>query len=388
MEKVVERLRVGLITSHPAPYRDATYSYVCSKIKLGLQVLFMFDCDEGHAYWGTSRKHYANCYLGPPLFVFKHSVFNANIVRVLHRYKFDILCVDGHYHLTSLVALACALAWHIPFIYVADSIMAHSYFRGKSRLRDALVKFIVSRAGAVWVPGVASREYMIHYGAPEGRIFQGSYCLDVDGLIEENNRLHDRRIELRRYIGIKDEMAAFLMVGNLIPSRRHELLLKAFARLGLENKVFLILIGDGSERLRMEALCCQMQIRNVKFYQGVPFDNLKFYYAASDVYIHSGYEPYSTALDYGAIAALPLITTTGVGAAYNYQGLFDALPLTDPDDEDGLLKNMRRVAADPSFVKSLGQKFRERIQTRNVKWAASQLNAAIVTALGVYKTQC
>jgi len=175
------------------------------------------------------------------------------------------------------------------------------------------------------------------------------------------------------------------MVANMTANRRHEVLLKAFERLSRKHSAFLILIGDGPERPKVEALCARMNMKNVKIYREVGFDDLRYYYAMSDVYVHSGYEPYSTALDYGAIAALPLLTTTAVGAARNYTGLFNSFPLTDPDDVDGLLENMREAVVFPALAKEAGQKFRHKIKERNARWAADQLRNAIDTALEGYK---
>ncbi len=145
--------------------------------------------------------------------------------------------------------------------------------------------------------------------------------------------------------------------------------------------MFLILVGDGPERPGIEERCSRRKIRNVKIYRELPFDDLKFCYAAADAYVHAGYEPYSTALDYGAIAALPLLTTTAVGAARNYTGLFREFPLAGPDDGDGLFENMKKAALSPAPAREAGRKFRDRVRERNSRWAADQLRQTIRTAL-------
>ncbi len=325
---------------------------------------------------------YPHQYLGKYYKPHKYSTLHVHLPRVLKKGNYDVIFIPCHNDLTALLAASYAVVRDIPLVYCADSVKIHPLFKIDFPLRDSLVNLILKKSGAVWVPGEASREYMLDYGVPSARIFQGSYTLDVDDILSSMNDIDEKRIDIRRISGIKDGATVFLMVANMIENRRHELLLKAFARLSRKHSVFLVLIGDGPERPKVEALCARMNMRNVKIYREVGFDDLRYYYGMSDAYVHSGYEPYSTALDYGAVAALPLLTTTAVGAARNYPGLFNSFPLTDPDDVDGLLENMRKAVVFPALAKEAGRKFRQKIKERNARWAADQLRNAIDMALG------
>ncbi len=375
------KARVGIIATHPAPYRDATFSMLHSDGVFDLKVLFMFDREAERRHWNPGEPPYPHRYLGGYVRLHKHSVLHLHPLRALKNGRYDVLFIPCHNDLTALAAAAYATTHGIPLVYCADSVRIHPLFDVRSRLRDGLVKFLLRKSKAVWVPGLASREYMLQYGVPPSRIFQGSYTLDVDNLLDAMTGVEKDRTAIRRKLGIEDGATVFLMVANMIENRRHSLLLDAFERLNRERDVFLILVGDGPERPGIEKRCSRRKLRNVKIYRELPFDDLKFFYAAADAYVHTGYEPYSTALDYGAIAALPLLTTTAVGAARNYQGLFREFPLTDPDDSGGLFENMKRAALSPALAREAGRKFRERVRERNSRWAADQLKQTIRTAL-------
>jgi glycosyltransferase involved in cell wall biosynthesis len=59
-------------------------------------------------------------------------------------------------------------------------------------------------------------------------------------------------------------------------------------------------------------------INNYKTFEKVSFDDLAKFYVAADFYIHSGAEPYSTALQYAAIAGLAIVSSPQVGATWDY----------------------------------------------------------------------
>lgn len=376
-----EKPRVGIIMTHAAPYRDATFAMLHSDAAYDLHVLFMFNREEGRSHWNPGELPYPHQYLGRYVTLHRYSVLHLHLIRALKRGRYDVLFIPCHNDMTALLTAAYAVEHGIPLIYSADTVEIHPLFEVRSRLRNGLVKWLLRKSKAVWVPGLASREYMLRHGVPPSKIFQGSYTLDVDHLMEAMGNLEHRKPEIRRLLGIEDGATVFLMVANMIRNRRHVLLLKSFERLSREHNVFLILAGDGPERQRVEEFCSRRRIRNVKLYRQLPFDDLKYYYTAGDAYVHTGHEPYSTALDYGAIAGLPLVTTTAVGAARNYPDMFQVFPLTDPDDVDGLFENMRRIVVSPALAKETGRKFRDRIRERNTRWAADQLKNAIHTAL-------
>jgi glycosyltransferase involved in cell wall biosynthesis len=193
-----------------------------------LQVLFMFDREGARRHWNPGEPPYPHRYLGRYVRLHKYSVLHLHPLRALKNGRYDVVFIPCHNDLTALTAAAYATAHDIPLVYCADSVRIHPLFDVRSRLRDGLVKFLLRKSKAVWVPGLASQEYMLHYGVPPSRIFQGSYTLDVDSLLREMETVKRDRTVIRRSLGIADGATVFLMVANMLENRRHALLLDAF----------------------------------------------------------------------------------------------------------------------------------------------------------------
>lgn len=75
-----------------------------------------------------------------------------------------------------------------------------------------------------------------------------------------------------------------LAVGNLVPKKRHRLIIEALAQL---EGVDLALVGDGPERPRIEALARQLGVGDrVRFLGRMPQESLPRIYSAADLLVH------------------------------------------------------------------------------------------------------
>jgi teichuronic acid biosynthesis glycosyltransferase TuaC len=75
-----------------------------------------------------------------------------------------------------------------------------------------------------------------------------------------------------------------LAVGNLVPKKRHSLIVEALAQL---EDVDLAIVGDGPERLRIEALARQFGVADrVRLFGRMPQETLPGLYGAADLLVH------------------------------------------------------------------------------------------------------
>jgi phosphatidylinositol alpha-1,6-mannosyltransferase len=89
----------------------------------------------------------------------------------------------------------------------------------------------------------------------------------------------------RRLAG--DAMLVCLSVGRLQRRKGHDLVLQAIAGLGSRREELrYVIVGDGEERARLEAMTHQLGLDAVVRFQGsVASDELPLYYAASDLFL-------------------------------------------------------------------------------------------------------
>lgn len=77
-----------------------------------------------------------------------------------------------------------------------------------------------------------------------------------------------------------------LSVGRLQRRKGHDLVIRALARLGPDRPARYVIVGDGEERARLEALAVSAGVRDrIEFAGQVPADQLPHYYAACDLFL-------------------------------------------------------------------------------------------------------
>lgn len=367
---------------HPAPYRDPVLAMVHRRGLIKLQVFTMFERDSGHLNWNLEEPPYPNVFLGKSVRVRDYMHWHPRILPYLWRGKFDAILVPGYSHITSQLAILFSLITHTPMIYSADSVLFASSKHFGGIWRERLLKFVLGHAGAVWVPGQASRRWVSTFGVKPQRVFEGAYTLDYQAIRNQMSDANDLRNSVRNDLGIDRKQFVFLMVATMIPNRCHQLLIKAFAQVNAsEPGTHLILIGAGPERANIDIICAEVGCLNISIIDSVPFDDLPRWYAACDAYIHSGNEPYSTAVAYAAIAGRPVIVSDLVGAGLDYVVDQETGYVVSDSSPEGFARPMFELARNPDLARRMGERIRPVAMRRSVQWAACQLEMAVMAAV-------
>lgn len=370
-------MRVCVLSHHRAPYRDPVFTEVHRRRNIELCVLTMFPTDTNHPYRVEPDGGYPNTQLRKGFRILSRSWLHPGIVTALVRGKFDAVVVPGYFDVTLILAMLYCWASGTPLIYSGDTIEYPN-----KPARKWLLRAILKRAAAVWVPGSASRALIEKCGMKNDRIFEGAYCLDYTYL---KHSLDDRRLkrnEFRRSLDIALEDFAFLFVGRMIPERGLTHLVNAFAGVcAADAHACLVLVGDGPDCDEVKRLVSAQGLSRVRFVSPTDFETLYDFYAAADAYVMPAIkEPYSLALAEAAIAGLPIVTTDSVGAVADYvrRGTGIIVPAGDPM----ALKNaMLELSRDKSAAQAMGRLGQEQASLRTAKWAADQLERAVFAAV-------
>ena len=378
------RPRVAFISTHPAPYRDSTLALVHQRGLMELTALTLFQEDAGHSYWNLDKQSYPNMLLGKGFRLLKYSYFHPRILPSLILKDFDVVVVPGYRHLTCQLAIAYCIFTHTPLIYSADSAKLETNRKDIS----PLLRFTLKHSSTLWVPGKASRAYAVQHGVNPNKIYEGCYNLDSVSILKQIQAERICRNELRSKLDVDDKAFVFLMVANMIKNRNHLFLLNVMAQVVTKQpRASLLLIGLGPERQKIEEICNSQKYSNIRIVDPVPFNDLPKWYAACDAYVHSGSEPYSTALAYAAKAGLPIVSSRAVGATWDYVVDGESGYIVEPEDEDSWIKKMILLASDRKLAIKMGKNAQNIAMKRTTLWAAEQLEAAIVSAVYQKKDQ-
>jgi glycosyltransferase involved in cell wall biosynthesis len=185
--------------------------------------------------------------------------------------RFDV--VDAHYFYPDGVAAAhVADRLGLPLVVTARgsdiNLIGGIGFARRRMLRAA------GRAQAMIAVSNALRSRMTDLGMPAERIAVLRNGVDTQVFSPVP------RAEARERLRIDKRAACVLGVGNLVPEKGFDLLIRALADWPAAR---LLIIGEGSQRSSLGALADAVMPGRVEFRGNMPQDELRFAYAAADV---------------------------------------------------------------------------------------------------------
>lgn len=181
----------------------------------------------------------------------------------------------------------------------------------------------------------------------------------------------------RSALGLPVNGFAFINVAALIPLKKQDVLIKAFAEAFPDDEnVFLIFVGDACDRgflKRLEELVAARRLENRVVFAGFQANVPQWLAAADSFVLPSALEGWSLALDEARMAGLPLIATRTGGAVDQLDGPDDILlPSYFPDTEPDYARlSFAEVAenpeADERICRALADAMRrQRLNARNM----------------------
>ena len=144
-------------------------------------------------------------------------------------------------------------------------------------------------------------------GASEGRISV------VYNSVNESIFRHRPKKYARELLALEEDAKIILFVGNLIPRKGVEYLIKALpiCTSKTQNRIKLIIVGDGYQKEHLQNITRKLVLENIVEFAGrLPMDKLALYYNAANVFIlPSLHEGHAVALLEAMASGLPVIAT-------------------------------------------------------------------------------
>ena len=303
-------INVIFISVHPAPYRDPFFALLSQQPNVRLKVYHLFNLDKGHDFWNLPPPPYVSHIMERGIIIGKFKIFHPEIIKLLLKEKYDIIVTPGFIHYTTVFILIYCALFRKKYVLTFDTVAEKT---NSKKIR----KYFYKHAAAFFVPGKASEQYLLRMGIPLTKILHGAYDLDKREICLAMAK--EDKIKNRLCFDIQQHSTVFLMVANMTPNRDYPILFKAFYDFNQKNPdSFLLVVGSGVELTTINDFCDTVKLNNFKIILSSSYGDLAKYYAVADWYIHTGSEPYSTAVKYAAIAGIPIISSYSIGASYDY----------------------------------------------------------------------
>ena len=287
--------RVAIIQFHPAPYREPVASRLFGREGLDVSLFNLFGEDYGHSRMGLGTDGgpiSRSPTMHPRGFSAVRLAWRLIFGFALNR-KYDFILWPAYAPLWLTVPLLICAMFGRNYAIALDTV------RESGGRRSRRIKaFLLRHAQFLWVPGKASRNYLVeNYGVPAETIVIGQYLPEFKSV---KNPARD------------SAEPVFLMVANNTPSRRLDALAEGFRKYVAKGGCGrIVLCGRGVGGFGGGA---------VEAIDGLPWPELPSLYARADVYVHNGDEQFSTALLMGAMSGHPLVASAQVGVCAD---LFD-----------------------------------------------------------------
>lgn len=152
----------------------------------------------------------------------------------------------------------------------------------RSRELTLMMRLVYGAADVVFANSQSTRRMLSDLGVAADRLE-----VVYPGVDSERFRPDIDGSEIRRRIAPRGE-TVLLSVGRLQTRKGHDLMIQAVRRLTQQHRRSLryVIVGDGPERSRLEALVDDCGVREYVSFSGeVPAEVLPHYYAASDIFV-------------------------------------------------------------------------------------------------------
>jgi len=281
-------------------------------------------------------------------------------IYTIKKYKIDLIVAQNPFF-NGIIATLASIATKKPLLCTVHGYDFKINLKNwKFRiLQWPLRKAVLKLAKRITCDTNAVKKVLISWGVrPEKIVITGSY---VDTKMF-NPKLDGKKV--RKKLGLNEKTHIILYCGRLVPVKGVERLLKA-ARIVLKNvrNVHFVIVGDGPERQKLEALAEKLGIDEAVTFTGlVSYEEIPEYMAAADIYAHPAYsESFGKACAEASACAKPVV-------AFKVGGI----PEVVINGETGLLVengNIKRYARaimelikNEKLRKTLGEKGREYIK--------------------------
>jgi glycosyltransferase involved in cell wall biosynthesis len=254
----------------------------------------------------------------------------------------DLLIVNGYTQGIYRLGARIARRAGVPTALRLDSVLWDISPLRKLAKRLLFATYMQRAYDLFLATGSLTLEYLRAFGVPDERTGLFPYAVDVDAFRDRSRLTPGERAGLRERLDVPLEARVVLGLAKLNDREAPWDLLRAFARLGLED-VWLVLAGDGPGRPALEGFARDHGLARVRFPGYVPYPELPALYAAADLFVHAAREErWGVSVQEALACGLPVIASSRVGAGRDL--IADGVNgFVYPAGDDGELA--RRIAA-------------------------------------------
>ena len=317
-----------------------------------------------------------------------HSIISFGMFQKPIKYQVDIIHVHSSVAIAGIAAMRYAKRKNTPLVLTHHGDVQESYGGVLRRVgvffcNKYLINKVLSHADVIISPS----EYYIDESRFLGK-YRDKIVVIPNGINIEDFDVPYSKEECREKLGLSINKNIILFVGNLIPYKGPDVLVKAMSRVVKEvPDVELVFVGSGKMREELKKLSKKLQIeKNVKF-TGFVKESLKsLYYKAADVFCLPSTlntEVFPIVLLEASASGLPMVVsdldTFKCIIEEGYNGLF-----TKRRDENNLADAIIYLLENEDMREKMGKNGREKVEDYSWERIAEETEKVYKDVLNIY----
>jgi glycosyltransferase involved in cell wall biosynthesis len=350
----VDKPSIGVVFNHIGPYHHARLNAAADR----LSVTGIEWSAKGYDAWGAAATpgRYHKVSLFPE--ATDHSPGKAELRSALwaalKQTNPDVVAVNGWNNFGSLIAAKCCVRRGIPMIVMSESSPQDER---RTWWKEAIKRRIAGLYSAALVGGQRHVEYLAELGMPHERIFTGYDVVDNHYFRHKAEEVRSQRSEVGQKYALPENY--FLASARFIEKKNLARLVQAYAEYRRRSEVRsqksevgndkapwdLVVLGDGPLKADLCRLISDLRLNEHVHLPGFkPYEELPFYYALANAFVHaSTTEQWGLVVNEAIASGLPVIVSNRCGCAPE---LVNGNGFTfDPTNEDELATRLLEMAS-------------------------------------------
>lgn len=303
-------------------------------------------------------------------------LINPGIWNEIKKSNFDALLINGYANLSSWIGLITGWLTRTPILFRGETLLSKTNYWFKEKIKYLILSNLLKKVKACLPIGILSKDFYLHFGLTEDRLFMTPYTVDNDYFLQQAQFWKSKKEQIKKEIGITNDSPIILYSAKLIKRKRPMDLLKAFE--DISEKAMLIFVGDGALRQILEKHAQEKDIKNVFFLGFKNQSEISKYYAVADIFVlPSSFEPWGLVINEAMCFGLPVITTEETASSRDLVKNRENGFVYRAGDIGSLKKILCNIIDDKEKIEEMG---RESLRIIN-HWNIASTVKGIITAL-------
>lgn len=321
MNHVFPKIRLLIISNSPGPNQNDFFRELSIRKKIDLKVLYM---GRRASKWQGSEPHpsYPHEFLINiiPFTQRNNFFFNPGIIARLILSNYDYVVIQGYFMPSSIISMILLSAMRKKWIFWGEMVNRSQDKEGLGYILKKLVvgRIINNNADFILaIGGDKAKESYLHFGCTQEKIRLLPYSCNLNPYYNLN------QVNLKALSSLKDKYKSsgekiIFSLGQLIPRKCIDILIKAFIQLDpIQNNFRLLIGGDGPKKEALKQLVPRNIDDRVDFLGFLPKKDQPPYYSVADLFVLPSKEDgWGMVIAEALASGTPVVSTTGVLSTY------------------------------------------------------------------------